>query len=85
MTANNAVHVWTKGLGSVTWGPDGRRRHVGVACHLDRGRLDAEATSQTLPGCSAVGGRTDGQIDLTELPLVTWPISKGGPGGRWIG
>jgi len=25
------------------------------------------------------------RIDLAELPLVTWPISKGGPGGRWIG
>lgn len=25
------------------------------------------------------------RIDLTELPFVTWPISKGGPGGRWIG
>lgn len=22
------------------------------------------------------------RIDLAELPLVTWPISKGGPGGR---
>lgn len=25
------------------------------------------------------------RIDLAELPLVAWPISKGGPRGRWIG
>lgn len=23
-------------------------------------------------------------IDFAEFPFVTWPISKGGPGGRWI-
>lgn len=25
------------------------------------------------------------RIDLAHLPLVAWPISKEGPGGRWIG
>lgn len=25
------------------------------------------------------------RIDLAEIPLVAWPISKGGPGGRRIG
>lgn len=40
--------------GDVTWGPGGRLNHAGVVCRSDREHWGAEATSPTLPGCSAV-------------------------------
>ena len=46
--------IQTESIYWITWGPGGRLHHAGEAHPSDREHSGAEATSPTLPGCSAV-------------------------------